>query len=139
RASLAGAAPRPLRRVQPGLRPRHAVRARDRRPHRVDPGVDAAGRRVELRARASAGQPRGGAARRPARAARLAAVSEREGESERVDVAVVGAGIAGLVIAYRLARAGARVVVLEELDAPGGVIRSQRWEGALVEGGPNSF
>jgi len=35
-------------------------------------------------------------------------------DGERADVCVVGAGIAGLSTAYQLARAGARVIVLEE-------------------------
>src|SRR5664279_5442006 len=40
---------RPLRRVQPRLRPRHAVRASVRRTHREHPDVDAAGGEVALR------------------------------------------------------------------------------------------
>ena len=39
---VSGVPPRPLRRVQPDLRPRHAVRPEDGRPHRVDPDVAAA-------------------------------------------------------------------------------------------------
>jgi len=38
----AAGAPRPLRRVQPALRPRHPVRAEDRRQRRVDPQFHAA-------------------------------------------------------------------------------------------------
>ena len=49
RARLPGLPPRPLRRVQPGLRPRHAVRPAVGRPHRIDPDVAAAGREVALR------------------------------------------------------------------------------------------
>ena len=61
RARVPGLPPRPLRRVQPGLRPRHAVRPAVRRPHRVDPDVAAAGRALALRLEAGAGHA-GGAA-----------------------------------------------------------------------------
>ena len=44
RARLPGLPARPLRRVQPRLRPRHAVRPAVGRPHRVDPDVAAAAR-----------------------------------------------------------------------------------------------
>ena len=40
--AVPGVPPRPLRRVQPGLRPRHGVRPEDRRADRVDPDVAAA-------------------------------------------------------------------------------------------------
>ena len=47
-ARLSAAAPRPLCRVQPALRPRHPVRPQDRRQPRGDPDVAAAGRRLAL-------------------------------------------------------------------------------------------
>ncbi|MQA90642.1 MAG: protoporphyrinogen oxidase [Gemmatimonas sp.] len=56
--------------------------------------------------------------------------------SERTVVAVVGAGITGLSLGYHLARAGVPHVVLEAEGRPGGVIRSDRVEGHLVEWGP---
>jgi len=56
-----------------------------------------------------------------------------------VDVVVVGAGISGLVCASDLRRAGLDVLVLEASPRVGGVIRSQRIEGYLVESGPNSI
>jgi len=52
---------------------------------------------------------------------------------------VIGAGIAGLVAAYRLHRAGRAVLLIESGDRAGGIIRSQDAEGFLLERGPNSF
>jgi protoporphyrinogen oxidase len=46
--------------------------------------------------------------------------------SEDVDVVVLGAGISGLCLAHRLARAGREVLVLESTAEPGGCFRSQR-------------
>ncbi len=54
------------------------------------------------------------------------------------DVIVVGAGISGLVTAYRLAEKGYRVRVLEAAPRTGGVIASGRHDGMLWESGPNS-
>lgn len=54
-------------------------------------------------------------------------------------VIVVGAGIAGLVAAWDLSRAGADVTVLESERRPGGVIVTERRDGFLVEGGPDGF
>ena len=53
--------------------------------------------------------------------------------------AVVGAGLAGLAAAWRLARAGVRVRVFEAGDRAGGVIRSVREGGWLAEHGANSL
>ena len=55
-------------------------------------------------------------------------------------VIVVGAGLSGLVAAYRLQRAGVEVHVIEAAPRPGGVIGSVRHEetGVLFERGPNS-
>ena len=49
RARLPGLPPRPLRRVQPRLGPRHAVRPAIGRAHRIDPDVAAAAGAVALR------------------------------------------------------------------------------------------
>src|SRR5262249_55965114 len=49
RARLAAATARPLRRVQPDLRSRDAVRAQDAGPRRVDPDVAAAAGALGLR------------------------------------------------------------------------------------------
>ena len=54
-------------------------------------------------------------------------------------VGVIGAGIAGLAAAYQLQRKGVSVHVFEASDRTGGVIRSERTDGFLVEHGPNSI
>lgn len=51
-------------------------------------------------------------------------------------MAVVGAGVSGLVLTRELARRGRDVVALEAETRPGGVIESRRVEGRLVELGP---
>jgi protoporphyrinogen/coproporphyrinogen III oxidase len=53
-------------------------------------------------------------------------------------VAVVGAGLAGLAAAHRLRQRGQRVIVFDAADAPGGVVRSERRDGFLVDLGPNT-
>lgn len=54
-------------------------------------------------------------------------------------VAVVGAGIAGLVAALDLARQGIRVTVLERAAGPGGKLRQVKVGEHLVEAGPTVF
>jgi oxygen-dependent protoporphyrinogen oxidase len=54
------------------------------------------------------------------------------------DVLVIGAGLSGLVTAFRAKRAGLSVAVFEIGSRPGGVIGSERRSGALFERGPNS-
>jgi len=54
------------------------------------------------------------------------------------DVIVVGAGLSGLVAAYRMQRSGLTVRVLEAQGRAGGVIGSERRDGILCESGPNS-
>jgi oxygen-dependent protoporphyrinogen oxidase len=56
-----------------------------------------------------------------------------------VDVAVVGGGISGLAAAYELQRRGVGVRLLELSDRLGGVIRSDRFDGWVVDGGPDSL
>lgn len=54
------------------------------------------------------------------------------------DLVVVGAGLSGLTVAFRMAQQGARLRVIETATRPGGVIGSVRRDGALYECGPNS-
>ncbi len=55
------------------------------------------------------------------------------------DVVVVGGGIAGLAAAYELQRRGLSVQVLEAADRPGGVIVTERFDGWVIDGGPDSL
>ena len=54
-------------------------------------------------------------------------------------VAVVGAGITGLVAAYELRRRGVNVTLYEATGHAGGAIRTSHTDGFLAEHGPNSF
>ena len=56
-----------------------------------------------------------------------------------IPVAVVGGGIAGLTAALSLHERGHRFLLFEARDDLGGVIRTERQRGFLVEGGPDSF
>jgi oxygen-dependent protoporphyrinogen oxidase len=58
---------------------------------------------------------------------------------DRPDVAVIGAGIAGLAATYELQRRGVSVRLLEASDRPGGVIRTDRFDGWVVDAGPDSL
>ena len=55
------------------------------------------------------------------------------------DVLVVGAGIAGLSLAWALERRGLAVQLIEATARPGGKIHSERSGGYLCEGGPISL
>lgn len=59
--------------------------------------------------------------------------------SERFDVCVVGAGMAGLTAAYDLAAAGANVAVLEASDRVGGMLAPTDLAGVRVDCGAESF
>jgi oxygen-dependent protoporphyrinogen oxidase len=54
-------------------------------------------------------------------------------------VAIVGGGIAGLSAAYELHRRGVPFVLLESSERWGGVIRSERVDGFLLEAGPDTL
>jgi len=58
--------------------------------------------------------------------------------TEHCDVIVLGAGIGGLACAYYAKKAGLSVELIEETSRPGGVIRSLRKDGFLLEFGPNT-
>lgn len=61
------------------------------------------------------------------------------GASAPRSVAVVGAGITGLVTAYALRRRGVQVTLYEASRHTGGSIRTTHTDGFLAEHGPNSF
>lgn len=54
-------------------------------------------------------------------------------------IIVIGAGISGLTLGYRLARRNADVTVLEAAPHPGGHVSTVCDDGYLIEGGPNGF
>lgn len=55
------------------------------------------------------------------------------------DVVIVGGGISGLAAAYELERRGVTVRVLEAAPRPGGVILTERHDGWVIDGGPDSL
>lgn len=52
---------------------------------------------------------------------------------------VIGGGISGLTVAYRLARAGKSCTLIEAGSQLGGVIQTRQVQGCLIENGPDSF
>ncbi len=58
---------------------------------------------------------------------------------QRIDVAIVGGGIAGLSAAYDLQARGLSVRVLEASARVGGVIATERFDGWVIDGGPDSL
>lgn len=66
-------------------------------------------------------------------------------DNRRKRVVVVGGGVSGLAAAHRLVELGAQtenrpeVILLEASGRTGGVIRTSRRDGFLLEGGPDSF
>lgn len=59
-------------------------------------------------------------------------------EIARKDVVVIGAGLSGLICAHRLKQLGIDVLLLENSERAGGVIRSEIINGFMIERGPNS-
>lgn len=56
-----------------------------------------------------------------------------------IDVVVVGGGMSGLAAAYELQKRGLSVRVLEAGSRPGGVVLTERFDGWVVDGGPDSI
>jgi oxygen-dependent protoporphyrinogen oxidase len=54
-------------------------------------------------------------------------------------VAIIGGGISGLSTAYYLAKTGIASTLIEMRPRLGGVIQSDRVQGCVIEGGPDSF
>ena len=54
-------------------------------------------------------------------------------------IAIIGAGISGLTLAYELQKAGKSYILFESDSRPGGYIRSQQVGNYLLEIGPNSI
>ncbi len=54
-------------------------------------------------------------------------------------IAICGAGIAGLTLAYQLRKAGHEVTLFEARDRPGGVIDTFERDGYQLESGPNTL
>jgi oxygen-dependent protoporphyrinogen oxidase len=53
-------------------------------------------------------------------------------------ICIIGGGISGLCAAYRLRKEGFEVVLLEKNNSVGGNIRTEKFDGFLIELGPNS-
>lgn len=56
-----------------------------------------------------------------------------------IDVAVVGGGVSGLVAAYELRKRKRSVVVFERDDRAGGIIRTDRVGGFIIDAGPDAL
>src|SRR5260370_22262427 len=59
--------------------------------------------------------------------------------TSRIPAIVVGGGVSGLVCAYALRKAGVEALLVEASWRAGGVVRSERRDGFLLELGPQSF
>jgi oxygen-dependent protoporphyrinogen oxidase len=55
------------------------------------------------------------------------------------DVVVIGGGIAGLAATYELRRRGVNVLLVESGERLGGVIRTDRFDGWVIDGGPDAL
>ena len=60
-------------------------------------------------------------------------------DEQRIDVAIVGGGIAGLSAAFDLQARGLTVRVLEGSARVGGVITTERFDDWVIDGGPDSL
>ena len=57
----------------------------------------------------------------------------------KTTVAIIGGGISGLSAAWALHKRGVPYLVLEADSRLGGVVRTERRDGFLLEGGPDSM
>ncbi len=57
----------------------------------------------------------------------------------KYSVNIIGAGIAGLSTAIRLAKKGHKVRVFEQADRPGGKLNTLKWNGFRWDTGPSLF
>jgi oxygen-dependent protoporphyrinogen oxidase len=57
----------------------------------------------------------------------------------QVEVAIIGGGIAGLTAAYRFANEGVRFRLFEAAPRLGGLIRTERQQGFLIDAGPDTL
>jgi oxygen-dependent protoporphyrinogen oxidase len=64
---------------------------------------------------------------------------EKISVTQHTQALVVGGGISGLVCGYALQKAGRDVLVAESSARAGGLIRTERRDGFLIERGPQSF
>jgi hypothetical protein len=55
------------------------------------------------------------------------------------DIVIAGAGFAGIYAAWRLARDGARVALVEAAEGIGGNLRSKEWNGYWLDNGTHNF
>lgn len=59
-------------------------------------------------------------------------------EFSKPDIIIIGAGLTGLTAAYYLRKAGKKVLLIEQHNRPGGVIRTITEDGFTFEAGPNT-
>jgi protoporphyrinogen/coproporphyrinogen III oxidase len=59
-------------------------------------------------------------------------------DKRETDVVIVGAGLTGLTLAFYLKKSGKKVMVAERSERTGGVIRTLKKNGFVLEAGPNT-
>jgi protoporphyrinogen oxidase len=66
-------------------------------------------------------------------------MSTKDSQTLKTDVAIIGAGPAGLTAAYQLAKAGLKSIVLEQAATVGGIARTERYKGYHIDIGGHRF